>query len=177
MPFCRHLLEDPRALLCPDCQRELPWLTGTEGERKVDFTGGCLSPLAYRGRVPEAVQRFKFSGVRSYAKPFGLLMAQCAQDRLKETPDLLTWAPLSRKRLRERGYDQAELLARTAGRRWACLQLRCFKSAATPSPSPAWRRRAPAGPTRWARMSCSPAGSWRESGCFWWTTWSPRGPR
>ena len=43
-------------------------------------------------------------------------MAQCAQDRLKETPDLLTWAPLSRKRLRERGYDQAELLARTAGR-------------------------------------------------------------
>ena len=115
-PFCRHLLEDPRALLCPDCQRELPWLTGTEGERKVDFTGGCLSPLAYRGRVPEAVQRFKFSGARSYAKPFGLLMAQCAQDRLKETPDLLTWAPLSRKRLRERGYDQAELLARTAGR-------------------------------------------------------------
>lgn len=114
-PFCRRLLEDPRALLCPDCQRSLPWLTGKRGERRVEFADSCLSPLAYRDRVPDAVRRFKFSGVRSYAGPFGALMAQCAQDGLEELPDLVAWAPLSRKRLRERGYDQAELLARRVG--------------------------------------------------------------
>ena len=114
-PFCRRLLEDPRALLCPDCQRSLPWLTGKRGERRVEFADSCLSPLAYRDRVPDAVRRFKFSGARSYAGPFGALMAQCAQDGLEELPDLVAWAPLSRKRLRERGYDQAELLARRVG--------------------------------------------------------------
>ena len=115
-PFCQRLLEDPRALLCPGCQRKLPWLTGRQGERRVDFADSCLSPLAYRDRVPDAVHRFKFSGVRAYAKPFGILMAQCARDGLEESPDLVTWAPLSRKRLRERGYDQAELLARQVGK-------------------------------------------------------------
>ena len=115
-PFCQRLLEDPRALLCPGCQRKLPWLTGRQGERRVDFADSCLSPLAYRDRVPDAVHRFKFSGVRAYALPFGTLMAQCARDGLEESPDLVTWAPLSRKRLRERGYDQAELLARQVGK-------------------------------------------------------------
>ena len=44
-------------------------------------------------------------------------MAQCLSDRLPEGADLLCWAPLSKKRLRERGFDQAELLAREVGRR------------------------------------------------------------
>ena len=114
-PFCQRLLADPRALLCQDCQRELPWLTGKRGERKVDFSAGCLSPLAYRDRVPDAVQRYKFSGVRAYAGPFGTLMAQCLRDRPEIRPEVVTWAPLSRKRLRKRGYDQAGLLARRVG--------------------------------------------------------------
>ena len=39
-------------------------------------------------------------------------MAQCVRDRLGRDFDLVVWAPLSRKRRRQRGYDQAELLAR-----------------------------------------------------------------
>ena len=114
-PFCQKILEDQRAPVCPACRAGLPWLTGEEAWRALKGAGGCLSPLAYRDRVPDAVQRFKFSGARSYAGPFGALMAQCAQDGLEELPDLVAWAPLSRKRLRERGYDQAELLARRVG--------------------------------------------------------------
>ena len=114
-PFCQRLLADPRALLCPGCQRELPWLTGRRGERKVDFSAGCFSPLAYQDRVRDAVRRYKFSGVRSYDRPFGALMAQCLRDRPELRPEVVTWAPLSRKRLRKRGYDQAGLLARQVG--------------------------------------------------------------
>lgn len=110
-PFCGKILREPRAPLCAVCQRELPWLTGALAERKVDFVKVCLSPLAYRGTVPEAVRRYKFRGVRAYAVPFGLLMAQCVRDHGLEEIDGVTWAPLSRKRLRKRGYDQAELLA------------------------------------------------------------------
>ncbi len=116
-PFCQRLLHDPRAPLCPNCQASLPWLTGRAGERRVDFTQGCWSPLAYQAQVREAVQRYKFAPAPAYGRPFGLLMAQCVQDRPEMAADLVTWAPLSRKRRRERGYDQGELLARAMAKR------------------------------------------------------------
>ena len=93
---------------------ELPWLLGEDALRAVEGTAGCLSPLAYRDGVPEAVRRYKFPGNPSYRKPFGLLMAQCAQDGLTGAVDVVTWTPLSRRRKKKRGFDQAELLARTA---------------------------------------------------------------
>ena len=118
-PFCQRLLHDPRAPLCPNCQASLPWLTGRAGERRVDFTQGCWSPLAYQAQVREAVQRYKFAPAPAYGRPFGLLMAQCARDQGVEA-ELVTWAPLSKKRRRKRGFDQGELLARTVGE---CLAL------------------------------------------------------
>ena len=81
-PFCRRLLTERHALLCPDCQRTLPWLEGDSARRTGEFFGVCVSPLAYRGPVREAVHRYKFSGSRSYARPFGQLMAQCVRDHL-----------------------------------------------------------------------------------------------
>lgn len=113
-PFCRRVLEDPRAPVCPECVPGLPWLEG-EG-RSVDFADGCFSPLAYRGAVPEAVRLYKFGRVRALSKPFAALMARCLDEGPDRRPDLICWAPLSRKRRRERGFDQAELLAREVGR-------------------------------------------------------------
>ena len=115
-PFCRKILDDPRAPVCPDCQPRLPWLEGKAGERSIGFTDGCFSPLAYRDAVPGAVRRYKFSRVRALGKPLAALMAQCLSGRLPQGADLICWAPLSGKRLRKRGFDQAELLAREVGR-------------------------------------------------------------
>ncbi len=114
-PFCRKILENPRDPVCPACQESLPWLEGERAERPVDLTENCFSPLAYRDSVPDAVKRMKFSRDRSLAEPFALLAVQCLRDRLDAPVDEVTWAPLSRKRLRERGFDQAELMARAAG--------------------------------------------------------------
>ena len=129
------LLDDLLDLLfppkCPFCQKSLPWLVGRAGERKVDFTQGCCSPMAYRGTVRKSIHRYKFSGVRAYARPFGLLMAQCVQDRPEMAPELITWAPLSRKRRRERGYDQGELLARAMAKRLGLLADDVVTSGAT----------------------------------------------
>ena len=115
-PFCQTILDIPQASFCPACRDKLPWLSGRAGERRVDFASGCFSPLAYREPVPGAVHRFKFSRVRALARPFGALMAQCLEERLSTGADLIRWAPLSKQRRRERGFDQAELLAREVGR-------------------------------------------------------------
>lgn len=115
-PFCQAVLDDPRAPVCPECRPKLPWLTGRAGQRQVEFADGCFSPLAYRDLVPGAVHRYKFSRVRALGKPFGALMAQCLEEHLPQGGDLICWAPLSRERFRERGFNQAELLAREVGR-------------------------------------------------------------
>ena len=115
-PFCQKILDNPRAPLCRSCHPKLPWLEGKAGERKIDFTDGCFSPLAYRDLVPEAIQRYKFSRVKALGRPFAALMARCLDSQRLEGVDLICWAPLSKKRRRERGFDQAELLAREVGR-------------------------------------------------------------
>lgn len=114
-PFCRVLLEKESQGLCPKCQMTLPWLIGPNGTRPLRGTEGCVSPLAYDGLVVDAIHRYKFSGLRCYHKVFGQLMAQCAVDHQLTAADGVTWAPLSKKRLRERGYDQARLLAQDVG--------------------------------------------------------------
>lgn len=109
-PFCGRLLEEGQALLCPDCQRDMPWTQGKAGEHKGEFFR-CVAPLWYRDKVRHSHHRYKFFGVRAHAGPYVTLMAQCVSDRLDGEFDLITWVPISRRRLRKRGYDQSRLLA------------------------------------------------------------------
>jgi ComF family protein len=115
-PFCQKILDDPRAPLCPKCQGKLPWLEGRAGERRIDFADGCWSSLAYDDLVRSAVHHYKFHRVRALEGPLAVLMAQCLAGRLPQGADVICWAPLSRKRFRKRGFNQAELLAREIGR-------------------------------------------------------------
>lgn len=110
-PFCRRLLDSGTDLLCPNCQRDLPWTAGALGEQTVEFLDQCVAPLWYEGDVRHSHHRYKFSGMRGYAAAYSVLMRQCAEDRLKEDFDVVCWAPLSKKSVHRRGYDQSELLA------------------------------------------------------------------
>jgi len=113
-PFCGTLLEDA-CPVCPSCRRELPWLRGQDGERAVEPTAGCVSPLRYEGAVRAAIHAYKFGGQDAKGSALGRLIARCCQERGVDG-ELVSWPPLSRKRLRERGYDQARLLAESVGR-------------------------------------------------------------
>ena len=115
-PFCQNVLDDPGEPLCPACQPLLPWLDGKDAFRKVENTEGCWSALEYRDAVRECVHRFKFSPVCAYGQPLGLLAAQCAQNQGDIKADCVTWVPLSRKRRKERGFDQAQLMANEVGK-------------------------------------------------------------
>jgi ComF family protein len=54
-----------------------------------------------------AVHRLKFAGWRAVAAALGEAMAAVVEER----PDAVTWVPLSRRRLSDRGFDQARALA------------------------------------------------------------------
>ena len=89
--------------------------------------GKCAVPLRYEGAVREAILRFKFRGALGAAEGFGALLAQCAAEELGGEFDLVTWAPVSRRRLRQRGYDQAELLAQEAAAAWGAKPVRLLR--------------------------------------------------
>ena len=114
-PFCGRVVDRGAPIPCPKCRDALPWVDPGEGCAPPEGCDGCLSPLWYRDLSREAVRRYKFGGGQDHAAALGALMAQCLAQRWDGPADLVTWAPLSRQRLKERGYDQARLLACRVG--------------------------------------------------------------
>jgi ComF family protein len=67
---------------------------------------------AYEGLIKAILQRFKYQGVQSLAGPMGRLMAlEALKHREFIKSSLITFVPLSTGRLKERGYNQSQLLA------------------------------------------------------------------
>ena len=112
--FCRKLVSDGR-MLCPECERRLPVPEKEMQRQKISGLAVCLSPLYYTGDVRQSLHRYKFQGAAAYYCIYAELMSACLSEH-GLTPDLVTWVPLSRKRLRRRGYDQARLLAEEVAR-------------------------------------------------------------
>ena len=115
-PFCGKVLDTPD--ICPACEKALPWTAEAEGLRQ--GAGGlcCAALLWYEDLAREGLLRFKFHGSSAAAEALGGLVARCAAERFSGEFDTVTWVPVSKKRLRQRGYDQARLLAESACRRW-----------------------------------------------------------
>ena len=114
-PFCGKVTEGG-ALLCRGCEAQLP-LTG-EHPLKEGAYGRCAAPLYYEGAVRRAVLDLKFHGRLGVVACFAELMAQCAAEVYAGEFDTVSWVPVSHKRRRERGFDQAEELCRALGRLW-----------------------------------------------------------
>lgn len=112
--FCGKLLHTGEKDICAHCQSALPWLAAGEAEQRCEFISLCVSPLRYQDAVRASLHRYKFKGQKGYAETYGKLVGQCVKDHLKGKYDLITWVPLSQARLKQRGYDQAMLLAMAA---------------------------------------------------------------
>lgn len=113
--FCGTILETSAEKICPDCAKQLPrW--SNERVKKSEFLPQIAAALYYEDSVRESVHRYKFAGRSHYASAYGALLAMAVSAQLTESFDTLSYVPLSRKRLRQRGYDQARLLAEELGK-------------------------------------------------------------
>lgn len=111
--FCRGILRSGEKEICAHCADTLPY-TSDGGRRTGDFFSVCVSPLYYEGTVRESMLRFKFRDASGYSETYGKLLAACIRENLSGSYDLISWVPLSSKRLKERGYDQSMLIAMAA---------------------------------------------------------------
>lgn len=106
--FCQKLLRAGTKVCCEDCAKAL---SQSGGARSGMFFRTCCVPLTYEGQVRDAIIRFKFKDHPGYATEFGRIMAGSIRSQLQGQYDLITWIPVSAQRLKQRGYDQAMLLA------------------------------------------------------------------
>ena len=115
--FCGRLMDAQGDGVCPDCEGDLPY---REGDARLRFIGGegfpCAAALYYDGPVPEGVHALKFNGKPWRAEVFGRFVARAASEVLEGPFDAVTYVPVSPLRNFRRGYDQARLIARAAGK-------------------------------------------------------------
>ena len=133
--FCNTLLT-PGQLCCAACVKQLEQLfikqhcprcggdpTGCNCAGREFVFARNLSVYAYTGLVRTGIHRFKFSHRPDGAKVFAVPMAALIR---REYPvgqlQLITAVPSNPETLRERGYNQAQLLAKEIAR---ILQLPC----------------------------------------------------
>lgn len=91
-------------LICVDC-----------GKVKPPFVYAKAVGL-YDDLIKELLHKFKYQGVQSLAVPMGRLMAlEVLKHKEFTDSSMITFVPLSRQSLEERGYNQSELLARELG--------------------------------------------------------------
>ncbi|MGM9521914.1 MAG: ComF family protein [Oscillospiraceae bacterium] len=105
--FCGRIIDD--GFFCASCRSDLPECGEVKGGG--EFFSGCAASFYYTGNVRRAVLAMKFYGKRGYAAGFGEFLAQTVTEHLDGKYDVITWVPISGKRLRKRGYDQARLIA------------------------------------------------------------------
>lgn len=109
--FCRQVLKWGQKGVCQGCWDKA---AGAYSQIRGTFCARCVVSLSYQGNVKNAIRRFKFGDQPGLASGFGKIMARTIGQELAGTYDLISWIPVSEKRLRQRGYDQAMLLSEAA---------------------------------------------------------------
>jgi predicted amidophosphoribosyltransferase len=100
----------PVDAVCPRCAATLRPAPSAPPPRGVDR---WASPFAYDGVGREIVARVKYRGAHAVT---GWLAARMVTLLAPPIPEVVTWAPTTGRRRRQRGFDHAELLARDVGR-------------------------------------------------------------
>lgn len=122
--YCNAVI-DMRRELCHTCQNTLKIIEGDicklcgkgvndcDCGHKKHFYKYVCAPFYYEGAASRAIWRFKFRKVTKLSKVFAEDMVECFNKHYKGYDfDLCTFVPSSKDSLKERGFNQAELLAR-----------------------------------------------------------------
>ena len=150
---------------CQRCWAELPH---REEPLTIKESLAVISPFSYTGTAEEMVKGLKFHNQRYLAEALGCVMAQACRQRGLEA-EVLVPVPLGKARLRERGYNQATLLAEGMAA-WMDADVQ-----------PDWLRRIRHTEQQrcWALYREEPTymvrlkqkRQWKESVSAWWTMW------
>lgn len=123
--MCRELM--PKGDLCEECQAKI-----SPQERLINIPMGkksrmlkVYSPHVYTAGYRETIGKFKFEGATHHAVLLARFIYAHTPPEAFADADIITFVPMTRRCIRERGYNQAELLAKELSKLCAipCSQL------------------------------------------------------
>ena len=127
--FCdEEIFDNNKFCTCENCQKNLPFIKEKVCERCGDviksmatFCDHCQksktyydkarSVFYYKDEIRNCIKKFKFDGCKYLYKPFAEFMAKKYKEESFDC-DVITYVPIHETRLKMRGYNQAELLAK-----------------------------------------------------------------
>jgi ComF family protein len=119
------------SLICPHCRERLAWIKppvcpicGVDKPLDTPCTNcpmfrpaidGIRAPFRFEATIRSAVHQLKYRNLRALASPLAAMMAGYLYENALPH-DIIMPVPLHHKKLRERGYNQSELLAKELGK-------------------------------------------------------------
>lgn len=104
----------PGKKVCDECMSNLPYnkkfVLAPDKNRKNLYC--CRASFYYTGPIRSGVLGLKFHNVTASADFFAQYMAQLTYSGVSEEYDFIISVPISDKRLKKRGYNQSDLIAR-----------------------------------------------------------------
>lgn len=111
--LCGRILEREELDLCKQCRIDAPECPASK--TKYPFLDEWTALWYYEKDVRRSLLRYKFYGKRNLASAYARLLGMKLLTEDRADFDILTWIPISKKRLRKRGFDQVQLLAEKLG--------------------------------------------------------------
>ena len=131
-PFCGRIPEG-KEIACKQCKVGLSYIQGPRCmkcskpimDREEEYCYDCKSKShsyisgkavwVYDDRMRESISRYKYQGSLEYALVYGREIVKYYGEWVKAHGDILVPIPLHKKKLRVRGFNQAEILAEVLG--------------------------------------------------------------
>jgi competence protein ComFC len=104
------------ASICNSCTKKITdAYFRNQYKNQPEYHGTVLVAFEYNSAIRKMILNFKYRNQRSSLRFIGDALVQrvrVEQSRTLQKIDLVTWAPTTSKRIVERGYDHAELIAK-----------------------------------------------------------------
>ncbi len=121
--YCAEAIPSDK-LVCPECESELPRITGLVcrkcGREKEHcscknaemYFNGIYAPFYFTDNVRKGIHCFKFRNYPQNAEAYSTEMAKTIKERYSHISfDFITEVPMTEKAVEDRGYNQCSLLA------------------------------------------------------------------
>lgn len=96
---------------CLKCAQENPFGVYCATHRESTQPDRVIAPFAFNGPLRELIHQLKYEDVTNVVEPLSLEVAHLTKTIPNYREFIITYIPLAKKRLLERGYNQSELIA------------------------------------------------------------------
>ncbi len=121
--FCNEILKTGAPIyICEKCADKIGYYNNCINYLSLPkdlkiYCDGMICVGRYSENLKDSLRRFKFSNKPSYYRAFGMLLALKVQNTIQlDNIDLIIPVPLHKNRQKQRGYNQAELVAKYASK-------------------------------------------------------------